>query len=44
MPDYHEKETSRWVVFPWEIKEPSGKSLRNVELKGNSWKMKLRSL
>jgi hypoxanthine phosphoribosyltransferase len=20
-PDYYEKETSRWVVFPWEIKE-----------------------
>ena len=20
-PDYYEKETRRWVVFPWEIKE-----------------------
>jgi hypoxanthine phosphoribosyltransferase len=20
-PDFHEKETSRWIVFPWEIKE-----------------------
>ncbi len=20
-PDYHEKETSRWIVFPWELKE-----------------------
>jgi hypoxanthine phosphoribosyltransferase len=26
-PDYHEKETTRWIVFPWEIKETVRKVL-----------------
>lgn len=27
-PDYYEKETDRWIVFPWELKETVGKVMK----------------
>ncbi|MEM3699312.1 MAG: phosphoribosyltransferase [Candidatus Bathyarchaeia archaeon] len=33
-PDYYEKETSRWVVFPWEIKETVHKIVKKCKEKG----------
>ena len=33
-PDYYEKETSRWVVFPWEIKETVRKIVKKCREKG----------
>jgi hypothetical protein len=33
-PDYYEKETSRWVVFPWEIKETVHKIVKKCREKG----------
>ncbi|MDI6905333.1 MAG: phosphoribosyltransferase [Candidatus Bathyarchaeia archaeon] len=36
MPDYYEKETSRWVVFPWEIKETVRKIVKKCREKGKS--------
>ena len=33
-PDYYEKETSRWVVFPWEIKETIRRIIRKCREKG----------
>ena len=35
-PDYYEKETSRWVVFPWEIKETVQKIVKKCKEKGKS--------
>lgn len=32
-PDYYEKETSRWVVFPWEIKETVRKIVKKCKEK-----------
>lgn len=32
-PDYYEKETSRWVVFPWEIKETVRKIVKKCREK-----------
>ncbi len=29
-PDYYEKETSHWIVFPWEVKE----TIRKIDKKG----------
>ena len=31
MPDYFEKETSHWIVFPWEAKETMAKIVRKAE-------------
>ena len=31
MPDYFEKETSHWIVFPWEAKETMAKIIQKVE-------------
>jgi uncharacterized protein len=31
MPDYFEKETSRWIVFPWEYKETMRKILQRSD-------------
>ena len=31
IPDYYEKETSRWIVFPWEIKETIRKMIRKCK-------------
>lgn len=33
-PDYYEKETSDWVVFPWEIKETVRKIVKKCREKG----------
>jgi hypoxanthine phosphoribosyltransferase len=33
-PDYFEKETSRWIVFPWEIKETVRKIIKKCREKG----------
>ena len=35
-PDYYEKETSRWVVFPWEIKETIRKIVKKCREKRES--------
>lgn len=35
-PDYYEKETSCWVVFPWEIKETIRKIVKKCGKKGES--------
>ncbi|HDD70426.1 MAG TPA: phosphoribosyltransferase [Candidatus Bathyarchaeota archaeon] len=35
-PDYYAKETSRWVVFPWEIKETVKKLVKKCKEKGFS--------
>ncbi len=36
IPDYYEKETSRWIVFPWEIKETIRKIVKKCREKGKS--------
>jgi hypoxanthine phosphoribosyltransferase len=33
-PDYYERETNRWVVFPWEIKETIQKIVKKCKEKG----------
>jgi hypoxanthine phosphoribosyltransferase len=33
-PDYYAKETSRWIVFPWEIKETVRKLMKKCSEKG----------
>jgi hypoxanthine phosphoribosyltransferase len=35
-PDYCEKETSKWIVFPWEIKETVRKIVERCREKGKS--------
>jgi len=35
-PDYYEKETSRWIVFPWETKETIRKIVKKCREKGKS--------
>jgi len=35
-PDYYEKETSRWIVFPWEIKETVRKIVKKCTEKKKS--------
>jgi hypoxanthine phosphoribosyltransferase len=35
-PDYYEKETSKWIVFPWEIKETVRKIVKKCGEKGKS--------
>jgi hypoxanthine phosphoribosyltransferase len=35
-PDYYEKETSRWIVFPWEIKETIRKIVKKCRKNGKS--------
>jgi len=36
IPDYYEKETNRWIVFPWEIKETIRKIVKKCRKKGKS--------
>lgn len=36
VPDYYGKETSRWIVFPWEIKETTRKIVEKCREKGKS--------
>ena len=33
-PDYYERETSKWIVFPWEIKETVRKIVKKCEKTG----------
>jgi hypothetical protein len=35
-PDYYERETSRWIVFPWEIKETVRKIVKECKENGKS--------
>ncbi|MEM3553671.1 MAG: phosphoribosyltransferase [Candidatus Bathyarchaeia archaeon] len=35
-PDYYARETSRWIVFPWEIKETIRKIVKKCEEQGKS--------
>jgi hypoxanthine phosphoribosyltransferase len=35
-PDYYAKETSRWIVFPWEIKETIQKIVKKCREEGKS--------
>jgi hypoxanthine phosphoribosyltransferase len=35
-PDYYEKETSRWIVFPWEVKETIRKIVKKCGEKGKT--------
>jgi hypoxanthine phosphoribosyltransferase len=35
-PDYYEKETSSWIVFPWEIKETIRKIVKKCKENGKS--------
>lgn len=35
-PDYYEKETSLWIVFPWEIKETVRKIVKKCKATGKS--------
>jgi len=43
-PDYYEKETSRWVVFPWEIKETIRKLVKKCREKGTPVKKETEKL
>ncbi len=44
-PDYYEKETSCWIVFPWEIKETVRKIVKRCGENGKAHRReKLRSL
>jgi hypoxanthine phosphoribosyltransferase len=36
VPDYYGKETSRWIVFPWEIRETIRKIVKKCGQKGKS--------
>lgn len=36
LPDYYERETSRWIVFPWEIRETVRKIVKKCKAKGKS--------
>jgi hypoxanthine phosphoribosyltransferase len=36
VPDYYGKETSRWIVFPWEIKETIREIVKKCREKGKS--------
>jgi hypoxanthine phosphoribosyltransferase len=35
-PDYYEKKSSRWIVFPWETKETVQKIVKKCEKTGKS--------
>jgi hypoxanthine phosphoribosyltransferase len=43
-PDYYSKETSDWVVFPWEIKETIGKILRRSRERGQHIEVEAKKL
>ena len=36
VPDYYEKETRSWIIFPWERKETVRKAVEKCECQGNS--------
>jgi len=43
-PDYYEKETSLWIVFPWEIKETFRKLLKKCKQKNISLEKEMSKL
>ncbi|MBS7633602.1 phosphoribosyltransferase [Candidatus Bathyarchaeota archaeon] len=43
-PDFYEKETSLWIVFPWEIKETVKKIVKKCERDGRSIESELEGL
>ena len=43
-PDYYAKETSDWIVFPWEIKETINRILRRSREKGISFETETKKL
>lgn len=43
-PDYYAKETSRWIVFPWEIKETLKKITEKCREKGNPVQQEIEKL
>jgi uncharacterized protein len=43
-PDYYEKETSQWIVFPWETKETVRKILRKCREKGKNFEQETAKL
>jgi hypoxanthine phosphoribosyltransferase len=43
-PDYYERKTSRWIVFPWEIKETVRKIAENCKENGKTMKVKIDKL
>lgn len=44
LPDYYGKETSRWIVFPWEIRETVKKLVRRCAERGGSVEDETRKL
>ncbi|MEM2102619.1 MAG: phosphoribosyltransferase, partial [Candidatus Bathyarchaeia archaeon] len=36
IPDYYEKKTSHWIIFPWERKETVRNVLRKFQKKGKT--------
>lgn len=44
LPDYYGKETSRWIVFPWEIRETVKKVVRRCAERGGSVEDETRKL
>jgi hypothetical protein len=44
IPDYYEKETPLWVVFPWEIRETVKKLMEKCEREGRSFEEEKRKL
>jgi hypoxanthine phosphoribosyltransferase len=44
IPDYYERETSRWIVFPWEIKETIRKMVKKCKEKRKSIEVEMDKL
>lgn len=44
IPDYYEKETSLWIVFPWEIKETVRKLVEKCRREGKAFSEEKRKL
>jgi len=43
-PDYYAKETSRWIVFPWEVKETIRKLVQKCGEKGKPFEAEMKKL
>lgn len=44
VPDYYEKETSRWIIFPWERKESVRNIMEKCEREGESFEQEKKRL
>lgn len=44
IPDYYEKETSRWIVFPWEVKETIRKLFEKCKREGKPFEEEKKKL